>query len=116
MISIKINKPIYATYIAIRDKYLDQAIRLKTHIRVEIPQGVYLVDPKKWIKTGRKQEKVFLIPGKPMVLYENHCERFPKEKQELEVSALSAMAQSEYVKTKDWSDLGRRLHEKIQRT
>ena len=89
----KINKPIYSTYIAIRDKYLNKAIKYKTQCRVEIPQGVYIVDPKKWIKTGRKKEKVFLIPDRPMILWENHCERFPKEVPEPEpISTTQALA------------------------
>jgi hypothetical protein len=109
----KINKPIYGTYIAIRDKYLNQAIKLKTDLRVTIPQGTYIVNPKKWIKTGRKQEKVFLIPDQPMILWENHCQRFPKEQTPIEDSVNPIEALKGLAETPGWNELGKKLHSRI---
>ena len=113
MINIKINKPIYGTYIAIRDKYLNQALKLKTDLRVEIPQGTYIVNPRKWIKTGRKQEKVFLIPDQPMILWENHCARFPKEQQPLEDEVNPTAGLQQLAGTEEWEKLRIKFHPTI---
>lgn len=76
---INIEKPVYGSYVYIRDKYLDHAIAHKIPLRIEIPQGIYIIDPKVWIKTGEKIEKVFLIPEHPMKLYGNHVLKYGKK-------------------------------------
>ncbi len=69
---IIIRKPLYGTKVYIRDKELYEAIDRGQMVRVIIPQGSALVDPREWIETGHRMEKVFNIPNKPMVLYGNN--------------------------------------------
>ncbi len=71
-IDIKITKPIYGTYVGIRDIYLSQALNEKKMLRISIPQGIAVVDPREWMKTAKRMEKVFKIPNKPMILYANY--------------------------------------------
>jgi hypothetical protein len=68
-IYINIRKPIYGTYVGIREKYLWKAKREKKLLKIEIPQGVCIISPDKFLKGSRRIEKVFKIPTKPMVLY-----------------------------------------------
>lgn len=71
-VTVTINKPLYGTFVNIRDIYIKQAIRERVPLRIVIPQGEALVDPKEWIKTGKRVEQVFRIANKPMVLYGNY--------------------------------------------
>jgi len=79
MINVTIKKPLFGSKVYIRDKYLNQAHRQKTQVCVSCKGEKYIVDPKEWIHTGDKMEKVFLIPEKPMVLWGNFLEKFKKE-------------------------------------
>lgn len=67
---MKFQKPFYGTVVAIRDKILLEAIKKKKFLLVECENGQEVVDPKTWIKEGKRIEKVFKIPERPMVLYE----------------------------------------------
>lgn len=69
-IIIKLHKPIYGTNYAIRDKYIIQAIKSRRKLLLRTPEGQEIIDPKQYKKESRKIEKEFLIPGKPMVLYQ----------------------------------------------
>lgn len=71
-VDVVIKKPLYGTYVYIRDKYVDMAIKHRTMLRISIPQGTALVDPKEWKKNGKRMEKVFRNPNEPMVLYGGH--------------------------------------------
>ena len=74
-INVNIKKPIYGTYVGIRDKYIWQAKRERKLLRITIPQGTEIISPAKFLKGATRIEKVFLIPDKPMVLYCNHIHR-----------------------------------------
>ncbi len=70
-INIEIRKPIYANYIAIRDKYLLEAKRTKKLLRITIPAGTAIVSYATWMKDAKLIEKEFKIPGHPMKLWAN---------------------------------------------
>jgi len=75
-VEINIHKPLYGTYVYIRNKHLDYAMKHEIPLKVTIPEGTYIVsDVFEWIRTGQRQEKVFLIPDKPMVLWGNHLSK-----------------------------------------
>ena len=103
MITYVVKKPIYGLCVAIRDKVLNSAIKKKTSIRAEWDGEVYIIDPKKWVRTGERMEKEFLIPGTPMILFANHLYHFPKE--ETPINVMSKMAERP-----DWEDLRKIFH------
>jgi len=70
-ITVNILKPIYGTYVGIRDKYIFKAKREKKDLFIRIPQGTCTISPAKFLRGATRIEKVFLIPDKPMVLYCN---------------------------------------------
>ena len=72
MKKVTIKKPMYGAFVYIRDRVLYDAIHDGERIQVCIPQGSAIIDPKEWIRTGKKLEKVFKIPNRPMVLWGNH--------------------------------------------
>lgn len=80
MIEVFIKKPLYGTYVQVRDKYLLQAIREHTDIiiKTEVDGKQYscTVSPLLWIRDGKKYLKEFLIPGKPMTLYGNSIMKY----------------------------------------
>lgn len=71
-VEVDIKKPLYGTYVQIRSKYIKEAILSGKLLKITIPQGVGIHDPKEWAKTGKKYEQIFLIPDCPMVLYGNY--------------------------------------------
>jgi len=71
-VEVEIKKPMYGTYCQVRDMYINKAIKQGKKLRITIPQGVGVVDPKDWKKTGKKYEKVFRFPDNPMILYGNY--------------------------------------------
>jgi hypothetical protein len=69
---IEIRKPLYDNFVYIRDKIIFDAIRNHRVLRITIPQGTAIVNPENWLRTGKRMEKVFKIPDKPMVLIGNY--------------------------------------------
>lgn len=70
-VEVTIHKPLYDTYCNIRDTYLRDAIRSGKMLKINIPQGSAIVDPKEWIRTGKLHTQVFKIKSKPMRMYGN---------------------------------------------
>lgn len=68
-IEVVIKKPLYGTFVYIRETFVNKAIREGKMMRVTIPQGSAVVDPNDWKETGKRMEKVFLRPDQPMILY-----------------------------------------------
>lgn len=70
---IYIRKPLYETdegdFVYIRVERLNEAIAHKELLEVETPRTVARIDPYKWKKEGKRMEKVFKIPNRPMILY-----------------------------------------------
>ena len=79
MNSITIRKPLYDNFLYLRDRVLFDAIRNGNQLKVIIPDGSAIIDPREWIRTGKKMEKVFKIPTRPMILYGNHLKINPKQ-------------------------------------
>jgi len=69
MIEVNIRKPVYGNFVYIRDIYLRQAIRQGCKLRITVPRGSAIVDPREWIKNGKRMEKIFKRPDQPMILY-----------------------------------------------
>lgn len=76
MKTLIIKKPLYGTFCYIRDSHLKGK-----NLKVIIPQGSAVIDCKEWISTGKKMEKVFLIPNKPMILWGNSVKIEVNEKE-----------------------------------
>ena len=83
---ITITKPLYDTYCCIRDIKIERAIKEGRQLLIKIPKGQAIHDPKKWKKTGKRIEKVFLFENNPMILYCNYVklERIKTEDEKLE--------------------------------
>lgn len=70
---ITITKPIHSNYVGISQANINKALRLGEPLEINIPHlGSGKSDPKEWMKTGKRIEKVFLYPSNPMVLYTNY--------------------------------------------
>lgn len=77
-IQVVIQKPLFGSYVYVRDIYLKQAIAEHKNLSIIIPsQGQFEHDPRAWIKTGKRMEKVFKIKNRPMVLYGNYADNKP---------------------------------------
>ena len=68
-ISINIHRPIYGTYVGVRDKFIFKAKREHKKLRITIPQGEVIISPESYLHGATRIEKVFKIPDRPMVLY-----------------------------------------------
>jgi hypothetical protein len=71
-IIIEIRKPLFGTYVYVRDIYIERAIKRKVNLEIHIPQGIGICDPIRWKNEGKRMEKVFKRPDEPMVLYGNY--------------------------------------------
>jgi hypothetical protein len=67
---IKILKPIYGDCVAIRSRIIDEAIKKKKLLLVEVNGKIEMISPKLWKKEAQKISKVFKIPECPMILYQ----------------------------------------------
>lgn len=86
-IRINIDKPLYGSYVAIRDIYLKKGKLLIVKAKkLEGDKYEYecRVTPKEWLKTAVKKPEIHLIPDKPMIMYYNHVTRFVKKREEIE--------------------------------
>ena len=113
---IQINKPLFTThkdehYLTIRTDKLERAIENKQTVRLIVPElGTYLVDPKKWIASGKVADQVFLRPDEPLRLTGNYLEKFPKEQTPIEDSVNPTAALTELAKTPEWEKLRIKFH------
>lgn len=71
-VEIKIHKPVYGTFVYIREEHIKRAKMRNLKLLITIPQGTYERDPDDWILNSKRIEKVFLRPDEPMVLLGNH--------------------------------------------
>jgi len=84
---VDIKKPLYDNFVYIRyDKYIKQAIERGAQLKIWTPQGIGIHDPKEWMKTGKKMEKIFKRPDEPMILFGNR------------VSIIKPKTQEEFIK------------------
>ncbi len=74
MKEIIIRKPLYDNFVNLREKYLREAIRRREPLKITIPQGSAVINPKEWIRTGKATEQVFLIPDRPMKMWGNYVQ------------------------------------------
>lgn len=86
-VDVTIRKPLYDNFVNIRDTYLRTAIRQGKLLRVTIPQGTAVVDPREWVATGKVSYQVFLRPDEPMKLVGNYVP-LPVEKSDTEQLSL----------------------------
>lgn len=72
MIEVNIKKPLNGDrYVGINEETLNRAILRGERIKVTVPKGEATIDPKQWIKSGKRVEKYFKKPY-PMVLWYNN--------------------------------------------
>ena len=71
-IKVFIRKPLYGNFCYIREKYINEAIKNKVMLDIELPQGSALVNPLEWKETGKLMLKEFKIKGFPMRLWGNN--------------------------------------------
>ena len=67
-----IQKPVYAHCVAINEKILNEAIKAQKILVVQTPGAEEVITPQEWKKKGLRFEKVFMIPDKPMVLWQKN--------------------------------------------
>ena len=77
-INVYIQKPVYSSFVYVRDKYLKQAKREGKHLKISCPIASCIVSPDEWLKDAQKIEKVFLMKDRPMILFGNHIAKFSK--------------------------------------
>ena len=87
-VDVTIHKPLYDTFVNIRETYVRRAIKEGKLLRITIPQGTAVVDPKEWIMTGKVHKQVFLRPDEPMILYGNNVPVQLKSSQNEQLSLL----------------------------
>lgn len=110
---MEIRKPIWGTYVTIRDVVVDGAIKKRKLMRVKITGvGEAIVHPTAWKERAQEasaagdknavMKKVFLKPNEPMVLYggtvpieikEKETQKEKKEKQKKVEAAVALSAQ-----------------------
>ena len=66
---IYIAMPLFGTTVALNEAILIKAKKARVDLLVRCPGGSERVTAKQWIKEGKRFEKVFLIPDRPMILY-----------------------------------------------
>lgn len=73
MVTITIYKPVYGTFVYIRDSYIKEAKRKNVPLHIIIP-GIAdsIISVSDWLKDAKILFKEFKIPGHPMKLYGNH--------------------------------------------
>lgn len=73
-IEIEFKKPLYqyegAYCIRLYDKYLKQAKKTGKALRITTPHGVGIYTYQEWMKGAKKFKQVYLIPERPMILWE----------------------------------------------
>ena len=71
-IEVEIKKPIFGTYVSIDKRKIDEAIGSGKMMRITIPQGSAVVDPREWLRTADNiEKKIINFPSNPMVFVYN---------------------------------------------
>jgi hypothetical protein len=75
---IDIRKPLYGSFVNLREDHLKQAIKKGEAFYVSIKGGPKVkIDPQEWIRTGKKAEQVFRFKDRPMKLVGNYVQTIP---------------------------------------
>ena len=74
---VPLKTPIYGNNFAIRDKWINLAIKTKKALLIRTPLGQEIISPKQFKKEATKFKKEFLIPGVPMVMYQRNLQLTP---------------------------------------
>lgn len=83
-VEVNIRKPLYGTFVYIREEHITYAKKHGIPLKITIPHGTFTISHDDWMKNAKRIEKVFLRPDQPMVLWGNHVIKGekPKPKQE----------------------------------
>jgi hypothetical protein len=82
---IDIRKPLYGSFVNLREDHLKQAIKKGETFYVSIKGGPKVkIDPQEWIKTGKKVEQVFRFKDRPMKLVGNYVQTKTQDSQQVE--------------------------------
>jgi len=76
---IPLKDPIYGHCFAIRDKWIDMAIKTKKLLLIRTPLGQEIISPKQFKKESKVFKKAFLYPDNPMKMYQRDCKLTPLE-------------------------------------
>lgn len=74
-VEVEIKKPMYGSFVCIRDTHIKYARQRNLPLKITIPQGVFTLSVEEFMDGAKKIEKVFLIPDRPMVLWGNYAMR-----------------------------------------
>lgn len=75
-VAVHIQKPLYGSFVYVRDKYIKEAQNKGLPLRISCPGSICLVSPEEWLKDAKRIEKVYLQPNNPMILFGNDIEKF----------------------------------------
>lgn len=81
LIKVHINRPVFGSFVYVRDKYLKQAKRENKHLKISCPDASCIVSATEWLSDAKRMEKVFLHPTNPMVLYGNDINKFSRREE-----------------------------------
>ena len=78
-IVVPLKTPIFGNNFAIRDKWIELAIKLKKLLLIRTPLGQEIIQPKLYKKESTVFKKEYLIPGVPMKMYQRNLHLQPLE-------------------------------------
>lgn len=72
-IDIVINKPMFGTFVYVRELYILKAQREHRFLKITIPGVAEIIcTPSQWLENAKIMDKEFKIKGEPMRLYGNY--------------------------------------------
>jgi hypothetical protein len=78
-IVVPLKTPIFGNNFAIRDKWIELAIKTKKLLLIRTPFGQEIISPKVYKKESTVFSKEYLIPGVPMKMYQRNLKLKPLE-------------------------------------
>jgi hypothetical protein len=83
MIEVWIEKPLYANFVYVRDRYIKEAEVTGQMLHIATPKGERTCTPQEWLDGAKRMEKQFRFP-EPMILWGNYVTPSPKRISEIE--------------------------------
>ncbi len=74
---VPLREPMFGHNFAIRDKWIDLAKRKKKSLLIRTPFGQEIISPQKYQSESTKFKKIYLIPDRPMTMYQRNCKLTP---------------------------------------
>lgn len=80
MITVRITKPLYDTFVYVRELYINRAKQTGQRLRIITGKHERICTPQDWLTGAKRMEKVFKDPRNPMVLWGNYVTPRPAPK------------------------------------